>query len=147
MTAHHGSAMIYASYAHLDLFPETLSEPREYFCETPEKKSPYILFGGRILNMDVITEARLLANLRAHRVPGGICADITHCRSDMWNCLECVHFIPEKEQLPYFEEQAKAWRDKVEKFKNYSIMEANFSEIADRFQQIIQKMRKEEPSP
>ena len=24
-------------------------------------------------------------------------------------------------------------------------MEANFSEIADRFQQIIQKMRKEEP--
>ena len=147
MTAHHGSAMIYASYAHLDLFPETLSEPREYFCETPEKKSPYILFGGRILNMDVITEARLLANLRAHRVPGGICADITHCRSDMWNCLECVHFIPEKEQLPYFEEQAKAWRDKVEKFKNYSIMEANFSEIADRFQQIIQKMRKEEPTP
>lgn len=64
--------MIYASYAHLDLFPETLSEPREYFCETPEKGSPYILFGGRILNMDAITEARLLANLRAHRVPGGI---------------------------------------------------------------------------
>lgn len=147
MTAHHGSAMIYASYTHLDLFPETLSEPREYFCETPEEGSPYILFGGRILNMDAITEARLLANLRAHRVPGGICADITHCRSDMWNCLECVHFIPEKEQLPYFEEQAKAWRDKAEKFKNYSIMEANFSEIADRFQQIIQKIRKEEPTP
>ena len=147
MTAHHGSAMIYASYAHLDLFPETLSEPREYFCETPEKGSPYILFSGRILNMDAITEARLLANLRAHRVPGGICADITHCRSDMWNCLECVHFIPEKEQLPYFEEQAKAWRDKAEKFKDYSIMEANFSDIADRFQQIIQKMRKEEPTP
>lgn len=26
-------------------------------------------------------------------------------------------------------------------------MEANFSEIADRFQQIIQKMRKEKPTP
>ena len=147
MTAHHGSAMIYASYAHLDLFPETLSEPREYFCETPKKGSPYILFSGRILNMDAITEARLLANLRAHRVPGGICANITHCRSDMWNCLECVHFIPEKEQLPYFEEQEKAWRDKAEKFKNHSIMEANFTEIADQFQQIIQKMRKEESIP
>lgn len=72
MTALHGSAMIYASYAHLDLFPETLSEPREYFCETPEKGSPYILLNGRILNMDAITEARLLANLRAHRVSGGI---------------------------------------------------------------------------
>ena len=89
-------------------------------------------------------EVKLLMNLRAHRVPGDICI---RCRSDMWNCLECVHFIPEKEQLPYFEEQAKAWRDKAEKFKNYSIMEANFSEIADRFQQIIQKVRKEEPTP
>lgn len=38
-------------------------------------------------------------------------------------------------------------QDKAEKFKNYSIMEANFSEIADRFQQIIQKVRKEEPTP
>ena len=72
---------------------------------------------------------------------------LIHCRSNMWNCLECVHFIPEKEQLSYFEEQEKAWRDKAEKFKDYSIMEANFSEISDRFQQIIQKMRKEEPTP
>ena len=40
MTAHHGSMMICASYAHLDLFSETLSEPREYFCKTPEKEQP-----------------------------------------------------------------------------------------------------------
>lgn len=44
-------------------------------------------------------------------------------------------------------QQEKAWRDKAEKFKNHSIMETNFSEIADRFQQIIQKMRKEGPAP
>ena len=69
MTAHHGSAMIYASYAHLDLFPETLTEPWNYFCETPEKESPYTLFVSSILNMEVITEARLLANLRAHVCP------------------------------------------------------------------------------
>ena len=56
-------------------------------------------------------------------------------------------FYLRKKQLPYFEEQAKAWMDKAEKFKDYSIMEANFSEIADRFQQIIQKMRKEESTP
>ena len=76
-------------------------------------------------------EVKLLMNLRAHRVPGDICI---RCRSDMWNCLECVHFIPEKEQFLYFEEPAKAWREKTEKFKDYSIMEANFLEIADRFQ-------------
>ena len=51
----------------------------------------------------------------------------------MWNCLECVHFIPEKEQPPYFEEQKKAWRDKVEKYKDYSIMEANFSGSVKNF--------------
>ena len=56
-------------------------------------------------------------------------------------------FYPWKEQLPYFEEQKKAWRDKAEKFMDFSIMEANFSEIADRFQQIIQKMRKEKHTP
>ena len=33
--------------------------------------------------MDAITEAGLLANMRAHRVPGGICADIPHYRNDM----------------------------------------------------------------
>ena len=37
--------------------------------QTSEKTSLY-----SILNMDAITEARLLANLRAHRVPGGISA-------------------------------------------------------------------------
>ena len=67
-----------------------------------------------------------MMNLRAHRVPSNICADIPHCRNNMWNCLECVHFIPEKEQLLYFEEPAKAWREKTEKFKDYNIMEANF---------------------
>lgn len=35
-------------------------------------------------------------------------------------------FYPEKEQLLYFEEQAKAWRKKAEIFKDYNIMEANF---------------------
>lgn len=70
--------------------------------------------------------ARLLMNLRAHSVPGGISADTPHCRNNMWNCLECVHFIPEKEQLLYFEESAKACRKKAEIFKDYSIMEANF---------------------
>lgn len=50
-------------------------------------------------------------------------------------------FYPEKEQLLYFEESAKACRKKAEKFKDYSIMEAIFSEIADRFQQIIQNIQ------
>ena len=102
MTALHGSAMIYASYAHLDLFPETLSEPREYFCETPEKGSPYILFSGRILNMDAITEARLLANLRAHRVPSNICADIPPLPKRYMELPGMRPFYPRKRTVPLF---------------------------------------------
>lgn len=77
LTAHHGMAMIYASYAHLNLFPETLIEPNLYTAEESKGDNPYVLFGGRILNMDAINESRLLSNLRAHRVPGGICSGLS----------------------------------------------------------------------
>ena len=50
-------------------------------------------------------------------------------------------FYPKKRTAPYFEEQAKAWRKKAKIFKDYNIMVSNFSEIADRFQQIIQNIQ------
>lgn len=140
MTGHHGSAMIFGSYTHLNLFPETFVELREY---TTDTDNPYVLFGGKILNMDLITEARLLNNLRSHRVPGGICSDISHCKSDMWNCLECRFFVPEKEQLPYFKDQVVSWQQKADKFKNDEIMSSNFSAVAKRFEKIIVKLESE----
>jgi integrase len=144
MTAHHGNAMIYGSYAHLDLSPDTLWQPREYAHEEAISESnSYVMFGGRILNMDAITESRLLRNLRAHRVPGGVCGDITHCKNDMWNCLECGHFVPEREQLPYFEKQAVEWRSKAKKFSQDAILHVNFSNIANSFDKIIEKIQQE----
>ena len=139
MTAHHGTAMIYASYTHLNLFPETLVEPNLYTTEKSKSDNPYILFGGKILNMDAINESRLLSNLRAHRVPGGICSDVTHCKSGMWDCLFCDNFVPEKEQLPYFEEQVIAWKDKAELFKNDAYMG-----ISKQFEKIIVKIKRED---
>jgi len=139
MTAHHGTAMIYASYAHLNLFPETLIEPNLYTTEKSKDDNPHVLFGGRILNMDAINESRLLSNLRAHRVPGGICSDVTHCKSGMWDCLSCEHFVPEKEQLPYFEGQVIAWKDKAELFKNDAYMG-----ISKQFEKIIVKIKRED---
>lgn len=139
MTAHHGTAMLYGSYAHLNLFPETLIEPIKY---TTEEENPYVLFGGRILNMDAITESRLLKNLRSHRIPGGICVDVTHCQSDMWDCIACKNFIPEKEQLEYFKEQAKSWGEKSEKFQNQELLRNNFKELSANFDQIVEKIRK-----
>lgn len=137
MTAHHGTAMIYSSYTHLSLFPETIMEPIQY---QTEAENPYVLFGGRILNMDAITESRLLKNIRAHRVPGGICADVTHCKSGLWSCIDCKHFVPELEQLPYFREQAVVWEEKAKKFQSDKQMADNFVDIAAKFQGIVEKL-------
>lgn len=137
MTAHHGTAMIYSSYAHLDLFPETIVEPMQY---QTEAESSCVLFAGRILNMDAITEARLLKNIRAHRVPGGICADVTHCKSGLWSCIDCEHFVPEVEQLPYFKEQVIAWTEKAETFKTNVLLHNNYSDIAVKFQRIVENL-------
>lgn len=139
MTAHHGTAMIYSSYAHLNLFPETIVEPMQY---RTEAENPYVLFAGRILNMDTINESRLLKNLRAHRVPGGICADVTHCKSGLWNCVDCEHFVPELEQLPYFKEQAITWTEKAQRFASNILLHKNFVDIAQKFEIIVEKLEK-----
>ena len=69
MTAHHGSAMILNSYNHLDLLPETIIEKQEYVLQEPNNhENRYVMFGGRILNMEEQLEKRLLKNLRAHKV-------------------------------------------------------------------------------
>ena len=57
MTGHHGDAMIYNAYAHLDLKPETIIEKQEFVSEESGSRDVrYILFGGRILNMIVQLE-------------------------------------------------------------------------------------------
>lgn len=137
MTAHHGTAMIYESYAHLNLFPETIVEPMQY---QTEAESPHVLFAGRILNMDAITEARLLKNIRAHRVPGGICADVTHCKSGLWSCIDCKYFVLEVGQLTYFKEQAIVWAEKAEKFISNKQMADNYADIAAGFAKIVEKL-------
>lgn len=137
MTAHHGTAMLYASYAHLNLFPETIVDPIKY---KTKAEHPYVLFGGRIINMDAVTESRLLKNIRAHRVPGGICADVTHCQSGIWNCIDCEHFVPESEQLPYFKEQAAVWIEKAQKFQSDKQMADNFVDIAAGFRRVVEKL-------
>lgn len=141
MTGHHGNAMIWNSYAHLDLKPKTIQQKQKYVLAEPEStENPYILFGGRILNMEEMMEKRLLKNLRAHRVPGGICSDITGCKSDMWDCLECEHFIPDKEQLSYFKEQADSWRVKAERFLEFPVIHANALRNAGLFECITAKL-------
>jgi integrase len=141
MTGHHGNAMIWNAYSHLDLKPKTILQKQQYVLDEPKStENPYILFGGRILNMEEMLEKRLLKNLRAHRVPGGICGDVTGCKSDMWDCLGCGHFIPNRDQFSYFEEQAAAWRSKADRFPNFPTIRANALRNAELFERITIKL-------
>lgn len=141
MTGHHGDAMLFGSYAHLDLKPKTLVQKQKYVLNEQENsENPYVMFGGRILNMEEQLEKRLLNNIRAHRVRGGVCGDITGCKSDMWNCLDCKHFIPDKEQLPYFREQVLSWQTKAEKFKDYPMIKTNALRNAELFGKVVKKL-------
>ncbi len=144
MTGHHGDAMIYNAYTHLNLLPETIIQKQEFVLKEPvDQENRYILFGGRILNMEEQLEKRLLGNLRAHRVRGGICSDITGCKSDMWNCLECGFFVPDTEQADHYVEQAAMWREKSARFADFPIIKANAEKNAGLFENIIQKLRED----
>lgn len=141
MTGHHGDAMIWNAYSHLDLKPKTIIEKQQYVMDEPrDNKNPYVLFNGRILNMNEQTEKRLLKNMRALKVPGGICSDVTGCNGDMWNCLECEHFIPDAGQLSYFREQVQNLKDKAGKFESYPIIRENALKNAELFETIIDKI-------
>lgn len=145
MTAHHGDAMIYRAYNHLDLMPEVIIEKQLCVLNEPQRTAKSnVLFGGRILNMEEQLEKRLLRNIRAHRIPGGICSDITGCKSDMFHCLECESFIPDAEQRAYFEIQADAWLEKAEKFRQFPIIRANALKNAELFQKVIKKIKQAE---
>ena len=141
MTGHHGDAMIFNAYAHLNLMPETIREKQNYvLAERQESDKRYVLFGGRILNMDEQVEQRLMKNLRAHRVRGGICSDITTCKSDMWNCLECKAFVADTEQTEYYREQISLWREKQVRFSAFPIICENAKRNAGLFESILKSI-------
>jgi Phage integrase family. len=138
MTSHKNDRMILSSYNHLDLRPEVLTEKQRLVSGEPAAAS--VMFGGRILNMSPQTEARLLKNMRAHRVRGGICSDITDCKCDMQACLNCRFFVPEIEQLPFFKEQATAWSVKAARFKAFPIIHKNAIANAALYQEVVTRM-------
>ncbi len=144
MTGHHGNAMIWNAYAHLNLKPKTIvKRQRSVLKEPMGVGNKYILFGGRILGMDELLEKRLLKNIRAHRVPGGICGDVTGCKSDMWNCLTCEYFIVDSDQKFYFVDQIASWKEKAIRFDKMPMVLDNAIKNAGLFEAVVDKIRLE----
>jgi integrase len=140
MTGHHGSKMIYESYTHMDLNPEVILDKQNDVLGESNDDGRYIVFNGRILNMEEALEKKLLRNVRAHRVNGGICTDITGCKSDMFNCLDCKHFAPDHENLEYFKGQVISWEKKIIQFEKLPMVSQNARKNANLFQGVVDKI-------
>lgn len=142
MTGHHGSTMLLDAYNHLNLKPETLIKAQTSVMNEIDNSPQYTLFNGRIHNMDEETEKELLKNIRSHKVRGGICSDITGCKSDMMNCLECKFFVPDLEQLEYYKEQVRLWKQKAEQFKGIPMIRENALKYVQTHKQIVDNLTK-----
>lgn len=140
MTEHQGTGMILHSYNHTNLNVEGIMEKQKSILG--EETSSKAMFKGRILGMDESIEERILKNIRTQRIRGGICSDITGCECEIPFCSECSYFIPEAEQLPYFEEQVAEWKHKLERFSNFPIVVNNAKRNIHVYQAIINKINR-----
>jgi hypothetical protein len=124
MTNHKGNSMIWNSYYHVNK-EKTLKRQEELFdkVNSNQSLSRPIYFRGRILNMDTGVEEQILKNIRAYKIMDGnenigVCADITGCKSKMFECLGCDYFVPNAEDIEYFNNQIAIWTEKANLFRN-----------------------------
>ena len=129
ITKHQNDSMILNNYNHPQ--KDILNKIQEDVIEKREGSSnivkPVVYFRGRILNIDAVMEKRLLSNIRSHKLKYGICSDITDCKNK-YKCLDnCKYYIPNTEDLDYFQEEVRQWTEKVEFFKkqNHGYMVEN----------------------
>jgi len=140
ITGHHGSTMLLDAYSHLNLKPETILKVQNSVISEIEKD--YTAFNGQVMNCSQEQEDIIMKNVRAHKVRGGICRDITGCKSDMMNCLECQYFKPDPEQLEYYKEQLELWEQKAEKFKAMPMIRENAERNIKLLRRVVDILKK-----
>ena len=140
ITGHHGSTMLLDAYSHLNLKPETILKVQNSVISEIEKD--YTAFNGQVMNCSQEQEDIIMKNVRAHKVRGGICRDITGCKSDMMNCLECQYFKPDPEQLEYYKEQLELWEQKTDKFKAMPMIRANAERNIKLLKRVVDILQK-----
>lgn len=103
-----------------------------------------VLFRGKIVNSaDDRAFDYFLKRPFAFSLNGmGICVDSRECSKDKFACLACQYFIPNCDDLLYFQEQLKEWQHKLvvaEKIGNEYYCE-NVKYNISLFQRVIEKI-------
>jgi integrase len=135
MTGHKGTAMPEKAYFHSN--KAVMKNVQKKHIE--KKDEPKVLYRGRILNMDEATEKRLLSNIRSRRIKNlGICSDFCDCKS--FECLDCNSFIPDADDLPYYEEQVRIFEEKLIKVGEQKYLKENILYNLNLYKSAINKI-------
>ncbi|MFI8714532.1 tyrosine-type recombinase/integrase [Brevibacillus brevis] len=122
MTNHKSSQMITSSYVHVKN-----DELQKKAAKVLSEEKPMVMFRGRIINAEDPNKVKqILSRPFAHKIGRlGICSDISNCPSEMFECLACDFFVPNANEVNYFEEQVKQWEEKVQKYSNHPFLKEN----------------------
>ncbi len=136
MTAHQGTTMPETSYFHSN--GEVLEKVQKNIHNRNDE--PKVLFRGRILNMDENTERRLLQNIKSRRIKHlGICGDFSGCES--FQCLACDSFIPDVNDLPYYQEQIRIFEEKLIKVGEHKFLKENIQYNLGLYKNAVEKIQ------
>ena len=69
------------------------------------------------MNISPMMEKKLLRDFRKHKMKLGICSDTEGCKHQYRWLEDCEFYIPDCDDLPYFEKEIEDWSKKVEYYK------------------------------
>ncbi|WP_297632897.1 phage integrase SAM-like domain-containing protein [uncultured Clostridium sp.] len=117
ITNHKNDSMIFKNYNHPTQEQILQSQENVYKTLNSKEYSKPIYFQGKIMNINPTLEKRLLRDLKKHKTKLGICSDSEDCKHQ-YRCLEdCDFYIPNCDDLEYFENEIYEWNRKAEFYK------------------------------
>ncbi len=141
MTNHKNYAMLVKSYIHINR-DALRKRQEEMFKQKGLNSMEKVLFKGIIFTSKG-QEERLLDNPKASRIGNiGVCSDATNCTNGPTECLMCSYFIPDAEQLDYFEMQVNEWQQKSKLFKKNPIWYEHAINNIAAYQCAVDKIKK-----
>lgn len=139
MTNHKDYRMLVETYIHIDN-KELKKKQEAQFDDKGYVSNKEVLFKGVIM-ITKNQEIRILSNPKAVRIGKiGICADAMDCNNGPTECLKCNYFIPDAEELDYFEEQIHVWEKKLEMFSRNPIWREHAMNNVIGYQNVVDRI-------
>ncbi|MGB4590468.1 MAG: tyrosine-type recombinase/integrase [Clostridiaceae bacterium] len=146
MSHHKSTTMLSQSYVHpqkemLQKVAKSVEASKLDNSDAPSQT--VVLFKGRLINTDnKILVDRIMSKPRSHSLGRlGICSDISGCESKIFECFKCNYFIPNADEIEYYEEQFEEWKHKRDNSINKPFLFDNAQHNMNLVEAVILKIR------